>query len=517
MSDSKSGLEKLLVSYATLDFRADKWGMERIVYDAIQNHFPEDAHGTKYWIVFTQGDKYVDFRDYDPTQPVSEIFFCDDGVGYGYIYTVLRHSSKKERETQTGKFGEGLKMISAAALRHGVDITFSSQNWSARPRVGKIHLQRENKDLELLCQRVTFCETEIEGSYTLFRNPSPELVTQVLSFSQKNIDFRSDLELTEIKGTHPKHRVFLPPKEFQGELFVRRIKYPTERPLYLTYQINGEIADSLLTPDRDQVNKYSLDNAISQVLVNLNQIDLIKGLINVKTPGCVEKSIIFADGAQVRYPALWQQAFYELYGHKTLLEEPEKVNVNLNVKNRGYNVVAGIPIGMKTILHGSGVKKASEVLNYRPSYEFLPVEALTEEQREIYQKHIAVNELLFGNQFAADLHLFSRAYDANGDVNWFLGICDFSGEKPQIYIRASVLQKPREHIKKETLDHLEAMIASDSIKDPERFLKEVAFLSTYVHEAMHAQKKAVDGEAVFEEGLTDAAGIALAVYFRKQQ
>ena len=28
-------------------------------------------------------------------KPVEEVYFCDDGTGYDYIYTVLHHSNKK--------------------------------------------------------------------------------------------------------------------------------------------------------------------------------------------------------------------------------------------------------------------------------------------------------------------------------------------------------------------------------------------------------------------------------------
>lgn len=511
-------LEKtILETWATLDFRAEKWGVERIAFDAVQNHFPEDCGGTNYYIVFIQDGTSVDFRNYDPTKPVERIQFSDNGIGYDSIYTVLRHSNKKDRETQSGKFGEGLKMISAAALRHNVDIVFRSQNWSARPRRRKTRIDGENKELELLCQEVITGYEKRTGSFTIFRNPSPELIAEILSFKERIIDFRADLPPTVIKGLHPQHRAFQPKKAFEGELFVRKIKYKIEKPLYLSYQINGEIADSLLTPDRDQVIKYPLDVALSHIIINFNQLDLIKSLVDVRTPDCWEKSILFVEKTEVSHPELWKQAFYELYGPKAVLEEPgHQKHTNLIAQNLGYNVVAGIPHGLKNLLASAGIKKASEVLNYRPSYDFLPVEALTEEQREIYQKHTVVNELLFGNQFAVDLHLFSRAYDANGEVKWFLGISDYSKEKPDIKLTASLLENPRQHIPKETLGHLESMIASGSIQNPERFLKEVAFLAAYAHEAIHVKERAVDGEILFEEGLTFALGIALAVYFRNQ-
>jgi len=78
--DRKNNLEtKIIETWATLDYRAEKWGPERIVFDAISNHFPEDCKGTSYTVVFIQDGVYVDFRHYNPAKPVEKICFFDDG------------------------------------------------------------------------------------------------------------------------------------------------------------------------------------------------------------------------------------------------------------------------------------------------------------------------------------------------------------------------------------------------------------------------------------------------------
>src|SRR3989338_5313006 len=166
MDDPKSDsvLEtKIIETWTTLDYRADKWGPERIVFEVASNH--GDSGGT-FSTYFLQDNAYVDFREYDP--------------------------NKKDRDSQTGKFGEGLKMGSAAGLRHDVDQEFGSQNWSARPLEKKIYLEQEDKEVEILCQEITIGHEPIKGSYTRIRNPSPEIIKQVLSFSERIIDYRED-------------------------------------------------------------------------------------------------------------------------------------------------------------------------------------------------------------------------------------------------------------------------------------------------------------------------------------
>ena len=294
-TNKEASLEtKVLETWDTLDYRAEKWGYERVAFDGISNHFPEDCGGKNFWIVFVEDGKNIDFRSHDPQKPVEEVYFCDDGTGYDYIYTALHHSNKEDRETQTGKFGEGLKMISAAALRHGVDILFRSQNWLTRPIMKELYLPKEKKKVFLLCQEITEGYETCEGSYTLIRNPPKELVKHICSFTERIIDFREDLASSRsLKGCHPKHKVFLPKQLFEGELFVKRTKYSLSKPIYLTYQINGGQADSLLTPDRDNVLEHKLERVLKQIILNFNDIDLIKPLLAPFAPECLEKEIYF--------------------------------------------------------------------------------------------------------------------------------------------------------------------------------------------------------------------------------
>ncbi len=490
MSDNstKSALEtKVIETWATLDYRADKWGPERIVFDAVSNHFPEDCGGTEYAITFFQGDAHVDFRDYDPAKPVEEILFSDNGKGYGYVYTVLHYSNKKDRETQTGKFGEGLKMISAAALRHTVDIEFASQDWTVRPTIKKLFLADENRKVDFLCQEITTGAMRMKGSYTLIRKPSAEIIGHVSSFAERIIDFRDDLPLTEVREIHPKHRLFVPEKPFEGELFVKKIKYHTPKPLYLTYQLNGRQADALLSPDRDHVIETQLESILKNMILQLHSAELITPLLQDFTPDCVEKNIYFSSDEQPLHPHQWRNAFYQLYGQKAVLEAKNKPNVNADASAQGYTVVK-IPF-YHTLLRTAGVKTADDILNYKPKYDFVPFTNLTSDQQRIYSLHSRVNQILFvSNSPAADLHIFSRAYDDSGDQRWFKGMSHWNekDKRPQIYIHLDQLQNQED------------------------------FLATYAHEAIHVFTQSPDMCKEFEEGLTKALGKVLSVAFKKQ-
>ena len=481
--DRKNNLEtKIIETWATLDYRAEKWGPERIVFDAISNHFPEDCKGTSYTVVFIQDGVYVDFRHYNPAKPVEKICFFDDGIGYDYIHTVLHYSNKADRETQTGKFGEGLKMISAAALRHNIHIEFGSQDWIVRPTSKIIILNQEKKEVDLLCQEVTTGYEQWKGSYTCIQNPPEEIIKKVCSFTERIIDFREDLHGQELQGLTSTHTVFMPKEKFAGELFVKKIKYYLENQLYLTYQIMGADADLLLSPDRDHVLESNLRSIIKRIILNLNSTDLIAQLIDVHTPDCVEKSIYAYKTDSPVYPEQWRRAFYDMYGQKAVLAENNHPQINEDAKNKGFKVVKGISSGLHELLHNAGIPTVSQVSSRNLRYEAITPEQLSVRQRGIYELYKAVDLKLFGASLNAEVHIFSHAFDEHGEATWFRGMSYFDlaeKEKSKIYIRLDQLKEPK------------------------------TFLTTYAHEAIHVHTRSVDLTKGFEEGLTEAVGEVL--------
>ncbi|MEK6900296.1 MAG: hypothetical protein AABX05_04180, partial [Nanoarchaeota archaeon] len=261
---TEQDLKKIVLeTYESLEQRADSWGLERIAYENISNHFPADSQGTSFVIYFEQKGEWREFLgyyqqtnaekkypEYDPLLPIENICFLDNGIGYDYIHLVLRHSTKKTRQDQTGMFGEGLKMASAAELRHNITVKRSSKDWIAQAFSKKIDLAEVAEGL--YCQEVTTGNETVIGSQTVIYHPPRSFVRQVLSFRKRIFYFRKDLPKLELDGLHADHKVFAD-KLFKGELFVKNIRYQTKLPLYLTYQINGQQADNLLSPDRNNV------------------------------------------------------------------------------------------------------------------------------------------------------------------------------------------------------------------------------------------------------------------------
>lgn len=171
----------------TLEYRMFSWGLERIVLDGISNHLPSDSNGTSTTVKLKQDGQFVDFKQADRTKPVEEVVFEDDGSGYGAGLLSVLYSPKAADSLSIGQFGEGLKLVAAAALRNGLNLEYRSKNWRATPyakpeRIG-------GHDVRRLCFKVVMNGDRLSGSRTAFTNPSPALLEEVFQLPAKVLAF----------------------------------------------------------------------------------------------------------------------------------------------------------------------------------------------------------------------------------------------------------------------------------------------------------------------------------------
>lgn len=117
----------------TLDYRKNKWGMERIVLDTVSNHLPADSQGTIISVEYLQDGQWIDFRDADKIKTVETIRIKDNGKGFSHKLLDVLYSTKTHDNTSVGQFGEGMKLVAAASLRNGLDMEYRSRDWLAKP------------------------------------------------------------------------------------------------------------------------------------------------------------------------------------------------------------------------------------------------------------------------------------------------------------------------------------------------------------------------------------------------
>lgn len=203
----------------TLDYRKWNWGIERILLDAISNHLPDDSKGTKTTITFKQGEQYKDLKTFDPSKPVDEIIFEDDGSGYDAKLLSVLFSTKELGGTSVGQFGEGLKMISAAALREDITLQYQSRNWSASPYTK--HEKIDDQSIDRLCFAIEENGTHIKGSRTVIKEPSERVIVELLKIPEKVLLFND--EYRELHNE--KDNIDFPKSVFANRYIITPIKF----------------------------------------------------------------------------------------------------------------------------------------------------------------------------------------------------------------------------------------------------------------------------------------------------
>lgn len=180
----------------TTDYRKDRWGFERIVLDSISNHLPEDSNGSEVNVRLEQEGEWTDLLEADNEDEIERAVFEDDGDGFDSNLLGVLYSTKSADANSVGQFGEGLKMVAAAAEREGVDVEYRSRDWVARPfteeelvdgeRVERLHFDVEERP-------------EIQGSKTIFHSVPEGLEEEIRNLPQKVLQLNPGFEVLDSK------------------------------------------------------------------------------------------------------------------------------------------------------------------------------------------------------------------------------------------------------------------------------------------------------------------------------
>jgi hypothetical protein len=296
MSESTYEIETSL----TLDYRKSAWGIERIVLDSIANHLPDDSNGTITSVRLKQDGQFVDLKEADKEKQVEEAVFEDNGSGYDAGLLSVLFSPKAADSLSVGQFGEGLKMVAAAALRHGLDVEYRSRNWRAIP-----YTKPENiggHSINRLCFRVTENGDNLEGSRTVFTKPSEALIAEIFELPGKvlalNDSYRElhnekdnvDYTLTQFKGyetyTVPlwkpcavrkssryKSRI-IEMTDGSTSFFIKGVRIQGSNSLF-----SYDLGLSNISPDRIFADKESVLDEIEALLKGCSNIEVIEKVL----------------------------------------------------------------------------------------------------------------------------------------------------------------------------------------------------------------------------------------------
>ena len=307
-------LEEEVDTSLTLDYERKNWGVERICLDGVQNHLPTDSKGEKVWVRCLVDGQWVglDVARLNVAK-IKAVRFIDAGVGFDVITLSLLYSTKADEPESRGQFGEGMKMMVAAALREGLDPELESQDWRARPFAKKVSLQNTRSGRKQTVQQLAYNVQYLEGhpmfgSRTTFWKPTEGFVNEVLQMETKVLALCGNYHPLFVgQGAQIVDRE-------PGNIFVKGIFIRHERAL-LSYNLD----DVETNRDRNTIVNVSVENRISKLLSELSDKRVVKTLLKKAQldPEAVESNACYVDPA---HKSVWVEAFTEAFGDDAVLD-----------------------------------------------------------------------------------------------------------------------------------------------------------------------------------------------------
>ncbi len=245
---------------------------------------------------------------------VKAVRFIDDGVGFDVRHLSLLYSTKAREEESAGQFGEGMKMVAAAALREGLDLEYESQDWRAKPRAKKVEIQNtRNKKTESIDQ-LAFDVDRLDGpamagSRTTIWKPNEAFLREAMQLDTKVLGLRENYRplfvsaAGEIVDREP------------GRIFVKGISV-MEKDALFSYNFD----DVKTNRDRNVITTENWERRVATILGELSDKGLIKTLLS--------KSLINPNALECRvygiweskHPMVWRDAFYDVFGKEAVID-----------------------------------------------------------------------------------------------------------------------------------------------------------------------------------------------------
>lgn len=346
----------------TLEYEKERWGIERICLDGIQNHLPTDSKGEQVWVSCLVGGKWISAAEAKSRlDEIKAVRFADDGVGFDVKNLALLYSTKAGEQESRGQFGEGMKMVAAAALREGLDLEYESQGWRARPVAKPVTIYDTRHQKQQSVEQLAFdvqhlAGKPMTGSRTTFSRPTRTFIREVLDMEQKVLAIRKNYR--PVFACAAGQIVDMEPRKF----FAKGIFVASKNTLF-SYNFD----DVETNRDRNAIVADDLDKRITAILSELSRKNVIKTLLKKGQlfPDALECSLY---NIKPQNPEVWKKAFYEAFGDDAVVETDYEIPKFFKDKPPKR---INFPYGIKNVLLVAGVKTDKEAT---PDYyeELLP-------------------------------------------------------------------------------------------------------------------------------------------------
>ena len=439
--------EETLETSLSLDYGKNIWNAQRIVLDAAQNHLPSDSKGTAIFLRFrTKDEVWHDYREFEEfsDDEIERIKISDNGIGYdsknlGLLASIKNHSDS------SGKWGEGLKMLSAAALRSGVKMELRSRDWIAIPGT-KTEVLNEGQSNEKTVERLVYtvkrrikaeCQVLDDGdeksgtsygfsksnerSSTTFVNPSPELIREFRNIKESVLTFghripvasTDNLEVLETSG---------------GKLYIRNILVPGNHQLKYSYHLKDF---DIETRDRDAIKRDSMKEKMKEILENIDDENFIMAFLTDAATSAngytdedlIEFSTVFEIPKNSELADKWISVFRKKFGEKTTIRSSRSMDFNEvhQAKHLGIDMVT-LPDSVARSLMSVRGRDGQKIISYEEALKkalesTIPVKEddLTEHEKTMVSHLYKYNKILELGGYGKDRIGKIQVYDYPAD------------------------------------------------------------------------------------------------------
>lgn len=384
----------------SLAYREQAWGPLRLILDAVQNHLREDSGATKIQIEFGVGKENVEWHDISeitkfPDDQITAFRITDNGHGYDAELLGLLWSTKARAAEAAGKYGEGLKMLAAAALRDGMEIDLSSQNWLAKAvkKTRYVTTLAGNEEVAFLAFEITHLKgRKMSGSQTTLRVLPQDMVKQIRRLPELVLQLNPNYRpVSSVKGVGEIKS--LTPELFVQGLFVDVTTWQGIR-LILGYNLADK--DLIVSPDRNVVAVPKLREQIGTILAQTDSVEAVVTVIN--------KAL---DNGSVSYPEYqdfsarddfrpqpWRKAVQQIFGGRKvalMTRASRNPDVLIHLRHMGYEPIS-INSEIGKTLHQLGLPYDYELME--AVYDFVDEGKLTAQERKILALRTAMDDLV---------------------------------------------------------------------------------------------------------------------------
>ncbi|MFA6533715.1 MAG: hypothetical protein WCT37_00920 [Patescibacteria group bacterium] len=408
---AETEVEKELDTSLTLEYEKDKWGVDRIVLDGIQNHMPGDSGGSQVKIQFLVAGEWLDWQagNQPSTESIKAIRFSDDGRGFDVAHLQLLASSKTKNRESVGQFGEGMKMAAAACLRNNIKQTLESRNWLAEPIAKGVYL--DNERVQQLAFKVTEFKDRkpIVGSRTTYRDIPPEFIEAVKNIQEKVLYFDKDYQPLDATAEGDIVRVG------GGKIYVKGFQVTDREKDNLIFSYDLPLDTSR---DREMLEVNNLKENIGRLLGQTNSAEVVAALLDRAgtdyDTGYFEFQDISASSA-FENRELWRQVFEKRYGQEKVVLKSHCGQdwAAIEARFMGYRVVR-LNSKITETMRACGILYDYEVAHSETNFEW--AENLNAEEKEMLALQPIIDEILEagGNQ-AVPIKVYDRAINKNNN------------------------------------------------------------------------------------------------------